>query len=125
LRHTFKKEERLSRKKRIDELFADGSSFNLSPFRILYIEKDFESAYPAQVLISVSSKNFPGAVDRNRIKRLIREGYRRQKHLLYEALQEKNKKLLAGIIYSSRKIESYSYIEEKLVASLRKIISSL
>ena len=125
LQQTFKKEERLSRKKRIDELFQDGSSFHLTPFRVLYLEKEFESIYPAQVLISVSSRNFPRAVDRNKVKRLIREGYRRHKHLLYDALTGKNKRLLIGIIYNSRKIESYAYIEGKLVASLQKIISLL
>src|SRR6266446_10214859 len=96
-RFTFKKEERLSRKKLIDELFKSGSSFYLAPFRIIFAppekigtglnlppekvginsgETSCARAAPAQVLISVSTKNFKRAVDRNKIKRLIREAYR-------------------------------------------------
>jgi ribonuclease P protein component len=124
-RFTFKKEERLSRKKLIDELFNSGSAFYLQPLKILILLKNFESDFPVQVLITVSSKNFPRAVDRNTIKRLIRESYRLNKHILYDDLKSKNKKLLIAIIYSSKKIESFSLIEEKVVASLQKIISLL
>jgi ribonuclease P protein component len=125
LRFTFKKEERLSRKKLIDELFNSGSSFYLQPFKVLLFEKNFESRLPAQILITVSSKNFQRAVDRNKIKRLIRESYRLNKHLLYDELTKKNKQLLMAFVYSSKKIESFSLIEEKVVASLQKIISLL
>jgi len=125
LRFTFKKEERLSRKKLIDELFDSGSSFYLSPLKVLILEKDFESNSPAQVLITVSSKTFSKAVDRNKIKRLIRESYRLNKHLLYDELKKKDKKILVGFLYSSKKIESFSLIEENVVASLQKIISLL
>jgi len=122
---TFKKEERLSRKKLIDELFDSGSSFYLSPLKVLILEKDFEFNSPAQVLITVSSKTFSKAVDRNKIKRLIRESYRLNKHLLYDELKKKDKKILVGFLYSSKKIESFSLIEENVVASLQKIISLL
>jgi len=125
LRFTFKKEERLSRKKLIDELFDSGSSFYLSPLKVLILEKDFEFNSPAQVLITVSSKTFSKAVDRNKIKRLIRESYRLNKHLLYDELKKKDKKILVGFLYSSKKIESFSLIEENVVASLQKIISLL
>ena len=123
LRFTFKKEERLSSKKLIDELFNSGSSFYLQPLKVLLLEKKIESTFPAQILITVSAKNFPSAVDRNKIKRLIRESFRLNKHLLYDGLNFKNKKLLIAIIYSSKKIEPFSLIEEKVVASLQKIIS--
>ena len=151
---TFKKEERLSRKKLIDELFKSGSSFYLQPFKVLILEKktppeiigtslnlptssalrapspkgegkrisSFRETFPAQILITVSSKSFPRAVDRNRIKRLIRESYRLNKNLLYEELKKKNKKLIFAFVYTTKKIESFSLIEEKVVASLNKII---
>jgi len=131
-RFTFKKEERLSRKKLIDELFKSGSSFYLQPFKVLIAplnlsqgETTFTQRFPAQILISVSSKNFRRAVDRNKIKRLIRESYRLNKHLLYGELEKKNKKILIAFLYSSKKIESFSLINEKVVASLIKIISLL
>jgi len=126
-RFTFKKEERLSKKKLIDELFEKGSSFYLAPFKVWIAPLNLpegETA-PAQVLISVSSKNFPRAVDRNKIKRLTREAYRLNKHALYDELNKREKKLLLAFIYSAKKIESFSLIEEKVVASLQKIISLL
>ena len=124
-RFTFKEEERLSHKKLIDELFNSGSSFYLQPLKVLILKKNYESEFPARILITVSTKNFSSAVDRNKIKRLIRESYRLNKHLLYDELKSKNKKILIAIIYSSKKIESFSLIEEKVVASLKKIISLL
>ena len=130
-RFTFKKEERLSSKKLIDELFKSGSSFYLQPFKVLMLEKDAPlnlpkgETSPAQVLISVSTKNFPRAVDRNKIKRLIREAYRLNKIFFYEELEKKNKKIILAFIYTTKKIEAFSLIKEKVVASLQKIISLL
>jgi ribonuclease P protein component len=130
-RFTFKKEERLSRKKLIDELFKNGSSFYLQPFKVLMLEKKAplnppeDETFPAQILISVSSKNFPRAVDRNKIKRLVREAYRLNKNLLYAELEKKNKKFILAFIYTEKKIEAFSLIQEKVVASLNKIISLL
>ena len=76
---TFKKEERLNKEKWIRELFEKGSSFHLSPFRVIYLPHP-DPLYPVhQVLISVSARNFKKAVDRNTIKRRIREAYRLSK----------------------------------------------
>src|SRR5258705_10665449 len=103
-RFTFKKEERLSRKKLIDELFKSGSSFYLAPFKIIFLKNkegiisnllgSGENRFPAQVLISVSTKNFKRSVDRNKIKRLIREAYRMNKHVLYDSLKKKKFQLI-------------------------------
>lgn len=137
-RFTFSKEERLSKKKLIDELFESGSSFHLPPLRVLMLEKKAATAETkasvsqadlptasTQILITVSSKHFSRAVDRNRVKRLLRESYRLHKHLLYEKLVQKKKKLLLAFLYTSKKIEPFAVIEEKVVASLHKIISHL
>ena len=119
----FTKEERLSKKKLIDELFSNGSSFYFSPFKVIFYHKNLESPSPAQVLISVSTKNFKRAVDRNRIKRLVREGYRLNKHLLYDSLNKKHEQLVLAIIYSSKTIESFSFIQEKIISILKKLAS--
>lgn len=121
VRFTFQKEERLSKKKLIDELFKSGSSFYLHPFKILWLEKAGELPFPAQVLISVSNKNFPNAVDRNAIKRMTREVYRQHKHKLYESLDAQKKKMVIGLVYASRKKEPFELIREKIIAILRRL----
>ena len=76
---TFKKSERLSQKKSIQELFDKGSSFYLYPFKVFFIPSE---APDHQILISVPKNIFKRAVDRNTIKRRIREGYRLNKSKL-------------------------------------------
>jgi len=136
-RFTFKKEERLSRKKLIDELFANGSSFYLHPFKIFFAppEKSGTGLYlplseretspaqpiPVQILISVSTRNFKRAVDRNKIKRLIREAYRLNKHVLYDSLKKKSRQLSIAVLYTSKTIESFDFIQQKLIAVLNKL----
>ena len=73
--HTFTADERLKSRKRIDELFEKGQRFNTGPFRIFYLMQ--AGTKPSlKCGAGASSKNFKRAVDRNRIKRLIRECWR-------------------------------------------------
>ena len=69
-----------------------------------------KGSFPARVLISVPTKNFPHASDRNKIKRLAREVYRQNKHLLYAALVESPNQLLIAILFLGKKIESFQTI---------------
>ncbi|MEP7128849.1 MAG: ribonuclease P protein component [Chitinophagales bacterium] len=124
LRFTFKKEERLSSKKLIDELFNSGSSFYLYPFKVLSLITSASIISPVQVLIAVSSKNFPKAVDRNRLKRITREAYRLNKTVLHEAQNIQQKKLLVAFIYTGKKMESFEMIHQKMIAILRRLSQS-
>lgn len=117
MKFTFKKEERLSSKKQIEELFARGSYFYLHPFKVIYLAKR-EANPPHQVLISVSARTFKKAVDRNLIKRRIRESYRLQKHLLGN---EKN--WLIAYIYTSKEILPSNTIQKKMLLALQKLKS--
>ena len=84
---SFKKEERLLSKKIIDLLFEKGVSFVNNPVRTIWLEAELKTNSPVQVLIAVPKKNVAKAVDRNTIKRRMREAYRKHKHLLYKQLQ--------------------------------------
>jgi ribonuclease P protein component len=112
---TFKKEERLSKEKIIQELFDKGSSFYLYPFKVFFLPNR-DSQYPYhQVLISVSKKNFKKAVDRNLIKRRIREGYRLNKNRIGD-----QNKLVIAYIYSAKEILPSEQIHERLVKTFKR-----
>ena len=123
MRNTFKKEERLTNKKVFEQLFNSGKGFVLSPFRFLWIESKFNSSFPVQLGISVPKKSFPKAVDRNKLKRRIRESYRKNKHVLYEILKKKNLSLALMIIYTIKDELAYADIEKKMVLSLQNMAS--
>ncbi|MCG8409709.1 MAG: ribonuclease P protein component [Bacteroidales bacterium] len=124
---TLGKEERLKSKKLIDDLFRDGQILNNSPFRILYKvcdnNSDFE--FPAKIAVSVSKKKFKRAVDRNRIKRKMREAYRNNKTDLYNFLDQKGKRLYFFVIYMDKNDLDYTDIEKKMKNSVKKLITQL
>jgi ribonuclease P protein component len=111
---TFPKHERLSSQKIIEELFSKGSSNYLYPFRIIMLDRNEENTAFPQVLITVPKKNFKKAVDRNRIRRQIREAYRKNKSVIFS---EKNAilPLYLAIIYSAKEKIDYKELERKLI----------
>ena len=112
---TFRKEERLKKEKLIKELFDTGSSFYFFPFKV-YVMHNPDQTYPFhQVLFSVSKRNFKRAVDRNLLKRRMREAFRRNKH----AIAASNK-LLIAYIYSAKEILTFAQIQERLVKTFNR-----
>ena len=112
---TFRKEERLHSKISIQELFDKGSSFYLYPFKVLFLDEKPEATVN-QILFTVSKRNFKRAVDRNKIKRRMREAYRLNKSKLSAP-----QKLLIGYIYTPKQILPYSQIEEAVVKSFKRL----
>ncbi len=119
---TFSKNERLSSKIIIDELFAKGKSFNNFPFKIIWMELP-QVATHSQVLFSVPKRLYKRAVDRNRMKRLMREAYRKNKSSLYENLKEKKIGLI--FIYLNKTKLDYQEIEEKIIVSLQRLYTDI
>jgi ribonuclease P protein component len=115
---TFKKHEKLTSEKAIKELFDKGSSFYLSPFKVLSIQQPLPSA-SSQVLISVPARNFKRAVDRNKIKRRVREAYR-----LNKSRFESGSKRLIAYIYVAKNILPSAEIHQKLLLTLEKLYAS-
>jgi len=125
--YTFKKEERLCNKKLIDKLFHSGSSFLCYPFKASWLVADDDSqAVPVQLLISVSKRRYKHAVDRNTIKRRLREAYRlnKQQHL-YDFLISSNKKIILSIGYVGKQIESSELFDKKMLKLLKQLSEEL
>ena len=118
---TFKKEERLSSRKLIAALYETGNPFNSKCFRVFWKFQPLSEKFPAQVLISVPKRNFKHAVDRNRIKRLIREAYRKCKNNFYEVLNTKNKNIVFALSYSAKEELPYAEIETKIIITLQRL----
>lgn len=119
--NSFKKEERLCNKRLIDQLFHKGSSFHLYPFRLTFLPSK-EIIVPAQVLIAVPKRRFKRAVDRNLLKRRIREGYRiLKRNFLYDFLDQQQVSILFSIQYIGKEIHDYEFIELKLKEILLKL----
>ena len=118
---SFKKEERLRSKKIIDLLFEKGSSFSLGPIRTIQLGVELIAGNPVQVLIAVPKKNIPQAVNRNKLKRRMREAYRKNKNILIDQLQGSDKGMAIALVYTEREVISYSDIEDKIILSLQRL----
>ena len=87
MKHTLGKEERLKSKKLIERLYTERNSVKAFPLRMIFLQTEHTSNFPAQVGVSVPKRNFKLAVSRNRLKRLMRESYRLQKEIVYDNLE--------------------------------------
>ncbi|MCT4615914.1 MAG: ribonuclease P protein component [Marinifilaceae bacterium] len=124
MRRKFSKDERLVSKKDIERLFEEGNSFVKYPFKLVWDYAYSEIKHEAQVGIVVPKRNFKLAVDRNKIKRLIREVYRYHKHKnLYSKLNDVNANIQLFIIYIGKETPDYQYLENKMYSSLKRLTS--
>ena len=122
-RNTFPLKEHLKSKKTIEKLYAEGASVTAFPLRAVFIEQGAEEQEPeALILISVAKKRFRHAVDRNLVKRRIREAYRTSKHPFVAALQNNGKKMAVTILYIDTRHNSTSFIKRKMDKLLDGII---
>lgn len=120
---SFRKNERLCSKKIIDKLFAQGKSVFVFPVKIVYLETELSSEYPVQAAFSVGKRNFKRAVQRNLIKRRMREAYRLNKSKFYDETGEKQ--VAVFFIFTGKTISEYTQIETAIKKGMKKIFSEL
>lgn len=121
------KEQRLYKKKAIQNLFEKGKGFSFYPFRVVtYPHKpvDEEPSVP-RVVISVSKKRFHHAVKRNKVKRLIREAWRKNKSGIMLKCEVKNITFDFALVYTATVILSYQEIEKKIKELSLRLENSL
>jgi ribonuclease P protein component len=123
---TFSKEERLCSRILIDKLFTEGKSVFSFPYRFVFISTDENnSKFPIKVVFSIPKRNYKRAVDRNLIRRRMREAYRIEKQLFYDLLTAKGKGIALMIIYTNKEIADYDTIHHSLVKGMKKMIMKI
>ena len=110
------KEQRLYKKKAIQLLFEKGKGFNFYPFRVVVYSHTSEDGEPSipRFLVSVSKKRFHHAVKRNRVKRLVREAWRRNKSEIIVNCEKQKITFDFALVYTATTILPYEEIEKKI-----------
>jgi ribonuclease P protein component len=121
-RQTLCKDERLSRKKLIEQLHEKGVSIKTPAIILIYNFCELPTHFPAQVMVTVSKRNFKRAHDRNRVKRLLREAYRKQKHIVYTSLKEQEKQASLLFIFTGRTLPNAQYAHGKISELLKRFV---
>ncbi|WP_282134912.1 ribonuclease P protein component [Seonamhaeicola maritimus] len=119
---TYNKKEKLKSKKLIDQLFTEGQSVSAFPLRLVFLETTFDDNVIAKTGVSVSKRYFKTAVDRNRIKRLLRESYRLNKAGFFNNITTQYAFM---ILYIGKEKPTFTLVENKMKMLFDKFSSKI
>jgi ribonuclease P protein component len=123
-KYTLKKQERLYKRKEIEELFRQNKVIKAYPFILFHHQlKDEDQTGPLKFGVSVPKRKIKKAVDRNLLKRRIREAYRLQCPDLKNYFRGQEKTVHLMFVYTHHEILSYGQIEDKIILLLRRLLS--
>lgn len=122
---SYNKFEKLKSRKQIELLFAKGKSISAFPVKVFYLPVDHTPMHPVQVGVGVSARNFKKAVDRNTIKRRMREAYRLHKLPLHEHLVAQQKSVAVFILWIDKQMPTTSVLQDLMPAVIEKLIKQL
>lgn len=108
---TYGKKDKLKRKKAIEKLFLEGESVVSYPLRLVYLKEEHTSSKQIQLGVSVPKRKINKAVDRTRVKRILREVYRLHQH---EFLSNSGQKHIGMLMYLDNKEWSVASLAPKI-----------
>ena len=121
---SYNKKEKLKRRKQLEALFINGTTFTIFPIKVFYKEFEVQDNI-IKAGVGASRKNFKKAVDRNRIKRLLRETYRTEKAGLLNYLRQNKKQIALFFLYIDKSLPEYNSLKQKMQQAIEKLIKSL
>jgi len=121
---SYNKKEKLKSRKQLEALFTAGNMFIVFPLKIFYKEVELHDNV-LKAGVGTSRKNFRKAVDRNRIKRLLREVYRLEKPRLLNSLTQNQKQIALFFLYVDKSLPEYNLLKEKMQQAIDKLIKNL
>lgn len=119
---SYPKKEKLKSKNTIDLLFSEGKSVARFPLRLVFVPIELENGEKLKMGVSVSKKHFKKAVDRNYFKRILRETYRLNKHLLIDGL---DKTYAFMFFYQTKERLKYDEINTKTIQLFEKFLHQI
>ncbi len=122
--HIFPKSQRLKSRKKLQQVFAEGKSVRTKDLRLVYLAEKSALA-DVKCGVGLTTRNFKHAVDRNRIKRLLREAYRLQQHDLKKYTTGQPVNLSIFLLYTGRELPHYQDIYENVGVVLQKLQKAL
>lgn len=122
---SYNKFEKLKSRKQIELLFAKGKSISAFPVKVFYLPVEHTPVHPVQVGVGVSARNFKKAVDRNTIKRRMREAYRLHKLPIHEHLVAQQKSVAVFILWIDKQMPTTAALQDLMPAVIEKLIKQL
>ena len=122
MKASYSNKDKLKSKKLIEQLFAEGQSVSAFPLRLVYLPYEFEDEAFVKTGVSVSKRHFKKAVDRNYIKRLLREVYRLHKNAYFNNMTTQYALM---ILYIGKEKPDFKQVNDKMVRLLDKFLTNV
>jgi ribonuclease P protein component len=123
MKNTLPKSDRLTSRVAISQIYDNGKHLNNYPFKIVWLKEIGQG--DLKVVFSVPKRKFKKAVDRNQIKRKLREAYRKHKHSCQKAAEVKNMQVSLFLIYLGKDIPKSEIVDDKIILLLSRLTKEI
>lgn len=122
MKSTYSKIEKLKSKILIEKLFVEGKSISSFPLRIVFLEAEFNESVVSKCGVSVGKRNFKNAVDRNKVKRIMREAYRLNKNIYFNNITTQYALM---ILYIGNEKPTFEQVDKAMKKLLERFVEKI